>query len=116
MQNSKGHIKEVSSSHLLTLKLRLLCASYRKEVKQIETPLTCQYITALNQLEKQHSVSSVEMDFHLIRLFVLARGSRRVSQQSGLCASRTSLGTSQCSAGSPVVYVPGCERVVEDRG
>lgn len=61
-------------------------------MKWIETTLSCQYITALNQLEKQHGVSSMEMDFHLIRCLVLARGDRQVSQQSGLCASHPSWG------------------------
>lgn len=81
----------------------------RKGMKWIETTLSCQYITALNQLEKQHGVSSMEMDFHLIRCLVLARGNRRVSQQSGLWASRPSPGASQCLDGSPVVVCLGAE-------
>lgn len=38
-----------------------------------------------------------------------------MSQQSGPCAFCMSLGTSQCSDGSPVAYVPGCEKVVKGR-
>ncbi|KAF2974632.1 hypothetical protein EK904_001499 [Melospiza melodia maxima] len=97
-KNRKGHIKEVSSSPLLT-----------QEMKWIETTLSCQYITALNQLEKQHGASSMEMDFHLIRCLVLARGDRRVSQQSGLSASCPSPGASPCSDGSPVLLRLGAE-------
>lgn len=81
-----------------------------KGMKWIETTLSCQYITALNQLEKQHGVSSMEMDFHLIRCLVLARGGRRVSQQSGLCASCLKPGASQCSDGSPMVVCLDAER------
>lgn len=113
MQDRKGHVKEVSSSHLLILKLQLLCARHRKEVKWIETTLSCQHITALKQLEKQRGVSSMEMDFPLIRLFVLARGSRRVSQQWPVCML---LATCKSPGGSPVAHLPACERVVEDRG
>lgn len=86
-----------------------------KGMKWIETTLSCQYITALNQLEKQHGVSSMEMDFHLIRCLALARGDRRVSQQSSPCASCPSLGTSHCSDGSPVVVCLGAERGKAER-
>lgn len=79
VQNKKDRVKEVSCSHLLILKLPLLYACLCTEMKWIETTLSCQYITALKQLERQHDVSSVEMDFHLIGLSVLARVSRQMS-------------------------------------